>query len=322
MSNKVVYSIIVPLYNEELVIYESYRRLKKVMDCANENYEIVFVNDGSRDKTRDKVEEICESDEKIKLINFSRNFGHQAAITAGMDLALGDAVVVIDADLQDPPEVILKMIEKWKEGYEVVYGKRIKREGETLFKKATAKMYYRLLKSMTSVDVPVDTGDFRLIDRKVCDALISLPEKNRYVRGLVSWVGYKQTCVEFTRQERFAGNTKYPLKKMIKLAFDGITSLSYKPLVIAGYFGGLTFFIGIITIVVAIVKDIFNKTKLIDFGMMISINMMMFGVMLGCIGIMGQYIGRIFDESKGRPIYIIDSTTNYKIVNKKHKIIS
>ena len=292
------------------------------MDCANENYEIIFVNDGSRDKTRDKVEEICESDEKIKLINFSRNFGHQAAITAGMDLALGDAVVVIDADLQDPPEVILKMIEKWKEGYEVVYGKRIKREGETLFKKATAKMYYRLLKSMTSVDVPVDTGDFRLIDRKVCDALISLPEKNRYVRGLVSWVGYKQTCVEFTRQERFAGNTKYPLKKMIKLAFDGITSLSYKPLVIAGYFGGLTFFIGIITIVVAIVKDIFNKTKLIDFGMMISINMMMFGVMLGCIGIMGQYIGRIFDESKGRPIYIIDSTTNYKIVNKKHKIIS
>ena len=322
MSNKVVYSIIVPLYNEELVIYESYRRLKKVMDCANENYEIIFVNDGSRDKTRDKVEEICESDEKIKLINFSRNFGHQAAITAGMDLALGDAVVVIDADLQDPPEVILKMIEKWKEGYEVVYGKRIKREGETLFKKATAKMYYRLLKSMTSVDVPVDTGDFRLIDRKVCDAIISLPEKNRYVRGLVSWVGYKQTCVEFTRQERFAGDTKYPLKKMIKFAFDGITSLSYKPLVIAGYFGGLAFSIGIILMVVTITKDMFNKTKLIDFGMMISINMMMFGVMLGCIGIMGQYIGRIFDESKGRPIYIIDSTTNYKIVNKKHKIIS
>jgi len=292
------------------------------MDCANENYEIIFVNDGSRDKTRDKVEEICESDEKIKLINFSRNFGHQAAITAGMDLALGDAVVVIDADLQDPPEVILKMIEKWKEGYEVVYGKRIKREGETLFKKATAKMYYRLLKSMTSVDVPVDTGDFRLIDRKVCDALISLPEKNRYVRGLVSWVGYKQTCVEFTRQERFAGDTKYPLKKMIKFAFDGITSLSYKPLVIAGYFGGLAFSIGIILMVVTITKDMFNKTKLIDFGMMISINMMMFGVMLGCIGIMGQYIGRIFDESKGRPIYIIDSTTNYKIVNKKHKIIS
>ena len=317
MSNGVIYSIIVPVYNEELVIDESYRRLKRVMDCTKENYEIVFVNDGSKDKTRVKAEEICKNDEKIKLINFSRNFGHQAAITAGMDLALGDAVVVIDADLQDPPEVILTMIEKWKEGYEVVYGKRTTREGETLFKKITAKMYYRLLKSMTSVDVPVDTGDFRLIDRKVCDSLIALPEKNRYVRGLVSWVGYKQTCVEFTRQERFAGDTKYPLKKMIKLAFDGMTSLSYKPLVIAGYFGGLAFLIGIVSMVVTFVKDILNKSKIIDFGMMISINMMMFGVTLGCIGIMGQYIGRIFDESKGRPIYIIDSTTNYKRTDKK-----
>src|SRR5471030_1284323 len=273
MINRVVYSVIVPLYNEELVIDESYRRLKRIMDCTKENYEIVFVNDGSTDKTRDKAEEICINDEKIKLVNFSRNFGHQEAITAGIDLSLGSAVIVIDADLQDPPEVILKMIEKWKEGYEVVYGKRIKREGETFFKKFTAKLYYRLLKSITSVDVPVDTGDFRLIDRKVCDALIALPEKNRYVRGLVSWVGYKQTCVEYSRQERFAGDTKYPLRKVIKLAFDGITSLSYKPLVIAGYFGGLAFFIGIISIVVTIVKDLFNKTKLIDFGMMISINM-------------------------------------------------
>jgi glycosyltransferase involved in cell wall biosynthesis len=317
MSNGVIYSVIVPIYNEELVIDESYIRLKKVMDCTKENYEIVFVNDGSKDKTRGKAEEICKNDEKVKLINFSRNFGHQAAITAGMDLALGDAVVVIDADLQDPPEVILKMIDKWKEGYEVVYGKRTTREGETFFKKITAKMYYRLLKSMTSVDVPVDTGDFRLIDRKVCDSLIALPEKNRYVRGLVSWVGYKQTCVEFTRQERFAGDTKYPLKKMIKLAFDGMTSLSYKPLVIAGYFGVLAFFIGIVSMVVTIVKDMLNKSKIIDFGMMISINMMMFGITLGCIGIMGQYIGRIFDESKGRPIYIIDSTTNYKRSDKK-----
>lgn len=321
MSNGVIYSVIVPLYNEEIVIRESYKRLKKVMDCTKENYEIVFINDGSTDKTAEKAEEICRNDEKIKLINFSRNFGHQAAITAGMDLAFGDAVIVIDADLQDPPEVILRMIEKWKEGYEVVYGKRIKREGESFFKKFTAKMYYRLLRSMTSVDVPVDAGDFRLIDRKVCDALIALPEKNRYVRGLVSWVGYKQTYVEFERQERFAGDSKYPLKKMIKLAFDGITSLSYKPLVIAGYFEGLAFFVGIISIVVTIIKDMFNKTKLIDFGMMISINMMMFGVTLGCIGIMGQYIGRIFDESKGRPIYIIASTSNYKKASKKYELV-
>ena len=239
-----------------------------------------------------------------------------------MDLALGDAIVVIDADLQDPPEVILKMIEKWKEGYEVVYGKRVKREGETFFKKFTAKMYYRVLKSMTSIDIPVDTGDFRLIDRKVCDALNSLPEKNRYVRGLVSWVGYKQTFVEFVRQERFAGETKYPLKKMIKLAFDGITSFSYKPLVIAGYFGGLAFLVGLISLIGIIVRDLLKNRDILNFGLIIAINLMMFGLMFCSIGIMGQYIGRIFDESKGRPIYIIDSTINYKKVDKRYEISS
>ncbi|WP_084284247.1 glycosyltransferase [Clostridium lundense] len=234
MREAIVYSVVVPLFNEEFVIDESYKRLKQVMDSTKENYEIVFINDGSKNRTIYKVESICKNDEKIKLINFSRNFGHQAAITAGMDLALGEAVIVIDADLQDPPEVMLKMIKKWKEGYEVVYGKRIKRQGETFFKKFTAKMLYKILKSLTTTDIPVDTGDFRLIDRKVCDAMISFPEKNRYVRGLVSWVGYKQTCVEFVRQERFAGDTKYPLKKMMKLALDGITSFSYKPLVVSG----------------------------------------------------------------------------------------
>ena len=322
MNDKIVYSVIVPLYNEELVINQSYKRLKEVMDSTNESYEIVFVNDGSKDRTREIAEEICSRDENIKLINFSRNFGHQAAITAGMDLALGDAIIVIDADLQDPPEVMLKMIEKWKEGYEVVYGKRVKREGETFFKKFTARVYYRLLRSMTTVDVPVDTGDFRLIDRKVCNTLIALPERNRYVRGLVSWVGYKQTYVEFIRQERFAGETKYPLKKMFKLACDGITALSYKPLIIAGHFGILALLVGIILMFVDIAKAIINKSSVLNFTMMIGINMMMFGVVLGCIGIMGQYIGRIFDESKGRPIYIISSTTNYNRSSKKYNIIN
>ncbi|WP_026886502.1 glycosyltransferase family 2 protein [Clostridium beijerinckii] len=322
MNDKIVYSIIVPLYNEELVINQSYKRLKEVMDSINESYEIVFVNDGSKDRTREIAEEICSRDENIKLINFSRNFGHQAAITAGMDLALGDAIIVIDADLQDPPEVMLKMIEKWKEGYEVVYGKRVKREGETFFKKFTARVYYRLLRSMTTVDVPVDTGDFRLIDRKVCNTLIALPERNRYVRGLVSWVGYKQTYVEFIRQERFAGETKYPLKKMFKLACDGITSLSYKPLIIAGHFGALALLVGIVLMFVDIIKSIINKSSLLNITMMVGINMMMFGVVLGCIGIMGQYIGRIFDESKGRPIYIISSTTNYNRSSKKYNIIN
>jgi len=185
------YSLVVPVYNEELVISESYKRLKQVMEQTEEEYEIIFVNDGSKDRTREKLESICGEDENIRLINFSRNFGHQAAITAGMELSLGQAIIVIDADLQDPPEVILGMIRKWKDGYEVVYGKRAKREGETFFKKFTAKAFYRILGSMTNIEIPVDTGDFRLIDRKVCDALTSLPEKNRYVRGLVSWVGYK-----------------------------------------------------------------------------------------------------------------------------------
>lgn len=322
MNDKTVYSVIVPLYNEELVINQSYKRLKEVMDSTNESYEIVFVNDGSKDRTREIAEEICSRDENIKLINFSRNFGHQAAITAGMDLALGDAIIVIDADLQDPPEVMLRMVEKWKEGYEVVYGKRLKREGETFFKKFTARVYYRLLRSMTTVDVPVDAGDFRLIDRKVCNTLIALPERNRYVRGLVSWVGYKQTYVEFIRQERFAGETKYPLKKMFKLACDGITALSYKPLIIAGHFGVLALLVGMILMFVDIMKAILNKSSVLNFTMIIGINMMMFGVVLGCIGIMGQYIGRIFDESKGRPIYIISSTTNYNRSSKKYNIIN
>jgi len=320
MINKIVCSVIVPLYNEELVINESYSRLKEVMDSIEENYEIIFINDGSRDGTRDMVERICREDEKIKLANFSRNFGHQAAITAGMDLAKGDAIIVMDADLQDPPEVIPNMIAKWKEGYEVVYAKRIKREGETFLKKFTAKVFYRLLKSMTSIDIPVDTGDFRLIDRKVCDALISLPERNRFVRGLVSWVGYKQTFVEMTRQERFAGETKYSLKKMIRLAFDGITSFSYKPLAFAGYFGGLSFLVGFILLVIVIVKKLVYHTPILNLGLVILVNLLMFGLVLISIGIMGEYIGRIFDESKARPNYIITSTISYKKADENNKV--
>lgn len=310
--NGIIYSIIVPLYNEELVIDESYKRLKAIMDSTKEYYELIFVNDGSKDSTREKAEAICKWDSNIKLINFSRNFGHQAAITAGMDVSMGDAIIVIDADLQDPPEVMLQMMEKWKEGYEVVYGKRTKREGETFFKKFTAGLYYRLLRSMTNIEVPVDAGDFRLIDRKVCNTLMSLPERNRYVRGLVSWVGYKQTYVEFSRQERFAGETKYPLKNMIKLAFDGITALSFKPLFIAVYFGGVTLVIGAISLIIDIIKNIVTNSKIIDLGLLLSINLAMFGLIFCSIGIMGQYIGRIFDESKGRPLYIIESEITYK----------
>lgn len=320
MAHKVIYSVVVPLYNEELVINESYKKLTWVMNCTKENYEIVFVNDGSKDSTRIKVEDICREDNRIKLVNFSRNFGHQAAITAGMNISLGSAIVVIDADLQDPPEVILKMIEKWKEGYDVVYGKRVKRQGETFFKKFTSLAFYRILKSMTTIDIPVDTGDFRLIDRKICNALALLPEKNRYVRGLVSWVGYKQTFVEFVRQERFAGESKYPLKKMIKLAFDGITSFSYKPLVISGYLGALSFLMGIILLLGISIKDLIEKINILNLGFILSINLIMFGLTLESIGILGQYIGRIMDETKDRPLYIVDSIINYSTSEKKHEV--
>lgn len=322
VNNKIVYSIIVPLYNEELVIGESYKRLKKVMDITKENYEIIFVNDGSKDRTRIMVEEICYSNASIKLINFSRNFGHQAAITAGMEKASGEAIVVIDADLQDPPEVILEMIDKWKLGYKVVYGKRTKREGESWFKKTTALVFYRLLKSMTTIDIPVDAGDFRLIDRKVCDDLMKLPEKNRYVRGLISWIGYSQTYVEFTRKERFAGKTKYNLKKMLKLAFDGITGFSSKPLMLSNYLGGLSFFIGAVTILIDIIGSIVNQSSIMNLPMILGINLVMFGLVFFTVGIMGQYIARIFDESKDRPLYIIDSYVDGKEMKKKYEIFS
>ena len=228
--NRPIYSIVVPLYNEEEALTETYKRLKTVMDSLDQPYEVVMVNDGSRDGTALMAREICEKDPSFKLIHFSRNFGHQTAITAGMDHASGDAIVVIDADLQDPPEIIREMIAKWKQGFEVVYGKRVSRKGETFFKRFTARMFYRILNKMTDVRIPTDVGDFRLIDRKVRDALMTIPEHNRYVRGLISWLGFRQTAVEFVREARFAGETKYPLRKMIKLAVDGITSFSYKPL--------------------------------------------------------------------------------------------
>lgn len=299
------YSIVIPAYNEEAVIAESYKRLKAVMDTTNEEYELIFVNDGSRDKTCEILSSICDKDKNVRLIDFSRNFGHQTAITAGMDNSSGQAVVVIDADLQDPPEVILDMIAKWKEGYDVVYGKRGKRKGETFFKLFTAKVFYRFLKSMTTVDIPVDTGDFRLIDRKVCDALSSLSEKNRYVRGLVSWVGFKQTDVTYVREERFAGETKYPLKKMIKFALDGITAFSYKPLKLSTYLGFLLSAGSFIYLLAVICIKLFTDKAVSGWASTLSVSLFFNGIILIMLGIMGEYIGRIYDESKNRPLYII-----------------
>lgn len=311
MSERILCSVVVPLYNEELVIQETYKRLKRVMDGLNEPYELIFVNDGSRDATVRLAREICEADKNVKFIDFSRNFGHQIAITAGMDYAAGDSIVVIDADLQDPPEVIPEMIKKWQEGYDVVFGKRIKRQGETFFKKLTAKLFYRFLKSMTEVDIPVDTGDFRLIDRKVCDALKSVNERNRYIRGIISWLGFKHTGVEFVRDKRFAGETKYPFKKMLKFAFDAITSFSYKPLKLASYTGVTISILSFLYLLIVIYQRIFIGNTIAGWASTLAVSLFFNGIVLIILGIIGEYIGRIYDEVKGRPLYIVRDTKNF-----------
>ncbi|RJX37866.1 glycosyltransferase [Paenibacillus pinisoli] len=311
MENKVKYSVIVPMYNEEEVIEHTYGKLKEVMDRADGGYELIFVNDGSKDRSVELVKSFSVKDPNVRLIDFSRNFGHQIAITAGMDYAKGDAVVVIDADLQDPPEVILDMIAKWKEGYEVVYGRRLKRKGETIFKKLTALAFYRLLRSMTNVDIPLDTGDFRLIDRKVCDVLRGLKEKNRFVRGLISWIGFKQTSVEYVREERFAGETKYPLKKMISFALDGITSFSYKPLKIATYLGFFLSLGSFIYLLVVLYQRLFTDTTETGWTTIVALNLLFNGIILLLLGVIGEYIGRIYDESKNRPLYIVREFQGY-----------
>ncbi|MGD0584248.1 MAG: glycosyltransferase family 2 protein [Oryzomonas sp.] len=311
MMKKTVISVVVPVFNEEAVIYESYSRLKGVLEGLNEPYELIFVNDGSHDATPVIVRAICKSDTSVRMIDFARNFGHQTAITAGMDYASGDAVVVIDADLQDPPEVIPEMIAKWREGFDVVYGRRAQRKGETFFKRFTSAAFYRLLHKLTDVDIPVDTGDFRLIDRKVCDALKGVKERNRYVRGIISWLGFRQTGVEFVREKRFAGETKYPFKKMLRFAFDAITSFSYKPLKLATYIGSTVSFGGFAYLLVVIYQKLFTSTTITGWASMMAVTLFFNGVVLMMLGIIGEYIGRIYDEAKGRPLYVVREELNF-----------
>ena len=305
-----IYSVVVPLYNEEEVIAETYKRLTAVMEQAGGSYELVFVNDGSRDSTLPLARDICARDKRVRLLSFSRNFGHQIAITAGMEHARGQAVAVIDADLQDPPEVILQMIGKWKEGYGVVYGLRTLRKGETAFKKLTASVFYRFLRRMTDVDVPADAGDFRLLDRKVVNALLSLPERNRYVRGLVSWVGFKQTGVPYVREERFAGVTKYPLKKMLRFAGDAIVSFSRKPLKWPAVMGGLTAAGGLGYLVSLLIRGLTGGfpggAAQWEPLLMLGLLLFVLGIAMALLGFVGAYIGRVYDEARGRPLYILE----------------
>lgn len=317
MAKKKLYSIVVPMYNEEEVIAESYKRLKAVMDKADGSYELIFVNDGSKDKTIENLLKASKGDKNIKIIDLSRNFGHQNAITAGMDYSKGDAVVVIDADLQDPPEVILEMIKKWKEGFHVVYGKRTVRKGETFFKKITASVFYRLLNKLTDVHVPEDVGDFRLIDRKVCDEMKKIREKNRYIRGLIAWLGFNQTEVLYVREKRFAGKTKYPLRKMLKFASNAIISFSYKPLKVATLLGSLISLGGILYLAYIVYLKFFTKSTVQGWASTVSVNLIFFGVIILIQGVMGEYIGRIYDEIKDRPLYIIKDKIGFEEKEKE-----
>jgi dolichol-phosphate mannosyltransferase len=306
-----LYSIVIPLYNEEDVAGECIRRVTAVCEKLDGSYEVIFVDDGSEDSTREIIGKACAENPALKLISFSRNFGHQVAITAGMDHSSGDAVIVMDADLQDPPEVIPSLIEKYKEGYDVVYAVRSERKGETALKRWTSKAFYRFLRYMCSIDIPVDTGDFRLISRKVCDVMKTLTERNRYVRGLVSWVGFKQTAVEYVREKRFAGETKYPLGKMIKLSIDGITSFSSKPLTMSKNLGYITAAAGFIYMIVVLIQKFILDRTVQGWASLAVLILIIGGAQLIMLGVIGEYIARIFDESKNRPLYIIEDKINF-----------
>ncbi|SMD67449.1 hypothetical protein BACERE00193_00579 [Bacillus paranthracis] len=303
-------SVVVPMYFEEEVAQECYNRLKSVMLQNNINYEFVFVNDGSTDRTMEILSEIAANDFRTKIVNFARNFGHQVAVTAGIAAAKGDAIVIIDADLQDPPEVIPELIAKWEEGYEVVYAKRKQRKGETWFKLLTAKYFYKFLNYMSDIDIPKDTGDFRIIDRKIADVFNQMTERNRFIRGMMSWVGFRQTYVEYERDERFAGETKYPLKKMIKFASDGIIAFSTKPLRIVMSLGLLSVLISIIVLLYTITVKVFGHGTQTGWASIMVAITFFSGIQLLGLGIVGQYIARIYDENKNRPIYIVKETIN------------
>ncbi len=305
---KPVFTIIAPVYNETGCLDVLYERVKEVMDSTKETWELVLVDDGSTDGSTDMIRELGKKDKRVRPVIFARNFGHQIAVTAGLDYARGDAVVIIDADLQDPPEVILELIQKWREGYQVVYAQRTEREGESWFKLKTASLFYRTIYRITDVKIPLDTGDFRLLDRKVVDVMNTMREKHRFLRGMSAWVGFRSIGVPYKRAARFAGKTKYPFKKMVKLALTAITSFSYMPLQMAMWIGFVSAGISIVAIPVVIILRLIGSQFF--FGQATTLIAVLFlgGVQLICIGILGEYVGRIYDEAKGRPLYITSET--------------
>lgn len=298
-------SLVIPIWNEEPVIPELYRRVLTIMEAIGERWEMVCVNDGSSDRSLELLLQLRAQDERIKVLDFSRNFGHQIAITAGTDFAEGDAVIVMDADLQDPPEVVQRMVQKWREGYEVVYAVRTMRQGETRFKLWTASLFYRLLKQITDVQIPLDAGDFRLMDRRVVLTMRRLREQHRFMRGLSSWVGFRQIGVEYERAERYAGETKYPLRKMVRLAISAITSFSYVPLQLATFLGFGLAILSLLGIIVTIILRLSGSSFFLGQATTLVSVLFLGGVQLIFLGILGEYLGRIYDEVKNRPLYIV-----------------
>lgn len=305
---KPVFTIIAPVFNEIDCLDILHQRVTEVMDQFGENWELILVDDGSTDGSTEKIRQLADKDERIRKVIFARNFGHQIAVTAGLDYARGDAVIIIDADLQDPPEVILELIAKWREGYEVVYAQRIEREGETWFKRVTASMFYRTIYRITDVKIPLDTGDFRLLDRKVVNVMNSMRERHRFLRGMSAWVGFKSIGVPYKRAARFAGSTKYPFKKMLKLALTAVTSFSYVPLQIAMWIGFFSASISIIAIPVVIILRLVGSQFFYGQATTLIAVLFLGGVQLISLGILGEYVGRIYDEVKGRPLYITSET--------------
>jgi glycosyltransferase involved in cell wall biosynthesis len=302
---KITFSIIAPIFNEKENLSELHRRVAEVMDSTGESWELILVDDGSSDSSTDMIRELAKKDKHIRPVIFARNFGHQVAVTAGLDYSRGDAVVIIDADLQDPPELILELAKKWKDGYEVVFAVRAEREGESWFKLWTASLFYRIIYRITDVKIPLDTGDFRLMDRKVVNVMNKMRERYRFLRGMSAWVGFKQIGVEYKRAARVAGETKYPFRKMFRLAINAVTGFSYFPLQVATFFGFVSAGIAILAMPVVIYLRASGSQAF--FGQASTLLAVLFlgGVQLISLGILGEYVGRLYDEAKGRPLYIV-----------------
>jgi dolichol-phosphate mannosyltransferase len=315
-DRRMLLSVVIPCMNEEEVLRETNRRLVAVLEGISLNFEIVYVDDGSTDSTPELLSEMQAHDSRIRVVRFSRNFGHQIAITAGLEHASGDAVAIIDADLQDPPEVLLDFVAKWLDGYDVVYGVRTERDGETAFKLWTAKLFYRFISHLSDTRIPLDTGDFRLMDRRVVDALLSMPERDRFVRGMVSWLGFSQTAVEYRRAPRQAGVTKFSLFKMIRFALDGIFSFSTLPLRLATWTGFAASGLAIFGIMVVLLERFFGVVGLVKgWSSAMIAELFIGGVQLICMGLIGEYVGRIYGESKRRPLYIVRERMGFETRN-------